>query len=71
MTGGSNCQDKNGNGFCEDRFKWACTDSRYSSWFVPDCQKLCGQCSGSGEFNINFKNPQIRASYSYDFLEII
>jgi len=45
--GSSTCVDINANGFCQDQFKWACNDGRYSSWFVPDCQKLCGQCGGS------------------------
>ena len=42
--GSSNCQDKNEQGYCQEQFKWACDSSEHSSWFVPDCQKLCGKC---------------------------
>ena len=49
-TGSSNCQDKNEWGYCEDQFRYACTDNRFKDWFVPDCEKLCGRCSGDGEY---------------------
>jgi len=42
------CVNKNTRNYCADgveTYKWGCTDSRYSGWFMQDCEKLCGVCT--------------------------
>jgi len=38
------CNNKNTYTYCLEANNWACTDEDESSWFEPDCRKLCGSC---------------------------
>merc|ERR1711992_3787 len=43
-SGGEECGDENLSGYCLAKYQYMCTHPQFSDWFVPDCQRLCGEC---------------------------
>merc|ERR1712012_1446680 len=42
---GGECGDENLSGMCLAKYQYMCTREGFMDWFVPDCQRLCGECA--------------------------